>query len=174
MGPTLKPPLRLADHHEAGDVTEVPAVVRHDGALEPQPRRRDPRVCGRDLTPDAASVCPQLSELLCHLKMERSHCETPHLATKLLQTRLAPAPLIGALEQFGDGLKREHCHVPFDMPAVAVGERVRIEDVREDVGVDEDRGGRWLYYGRFLSPKIASRNASTSSGSSMSDGSGKV
>lgn len=122
-------PLGLADHRKVGDVTEVPTVVRHDGALEPQRRRRDPRICGIDLASYAASVCPQLSELLCHLQMEWSHCITPHLATELLQTRLAPATLIGALEQFGDGLKREHRHVPFDMRAIAVGEWVRIEDV---------------------------------------------
>lgn len=73
--------------------------------------------------------CAQLSELLCHLEVERSHCMTAHLATERVQPPLAPASLVGALQQFGDGLKREHSDAPFNVRAIAVGEWVRVEDV---------------------------------------------
>ena len=54
---------------------------------------------------------------------------TAHLATERVQPPLAPASLVGALQQFGDGLKREHSDAPFNVRAIAVGEWVRVEDV---------------------------------------------
>ena len=60
------------------------------------------------------------------------------------------------------------------MRPIELRRRAGVEDVREDIGVDDDAVRAEADYVAPLSPNIASKKASTSSGSSTSEGSGNV